>query len=272
MKILLCTDGSPDAAQAVRFGMQLARGSTDPIALLSVIEGRQEIEHLRETLKTLGAELGVTGAACETKVRHGHAAERILDEVEAWQADIVVIGQAGRRGLTRFVVGSTATRVMQHATCSVLLVKGAHVEVKKILVCTAGGEPGLRDVAMAGKVAERTGAAVTVLHIMSQVPLPKDAYPPDLRTAEDLIARHTREGIHLQAALNILGPHVADRRPKVRHGFVIDEILAEAQEGDYDLLIIGAHVARGLSRWLLDNVTARLLEETQLPVLVVREK
>jgi nucleotide-binding universal stress UspA family protein len=72
--------------------------------------------------------------------------------------------------------------------------------------------------------------------------------------------------------LNILGPHVADRRPKVRHGFVIDEILAEAQEGDYDLLIIGAHVARGLSRWLLDNVTARLLEETQLPVLVVREK
>jgi nucleotide-binding universal stress UspA family protein len=206
-------------------------------------------------------------------VRYGHAAEQILDEAEDWQADIVVIGQAGRRGLTRFMMGSTAARVVQHATCSVLLVKGGRAELKKILVCTAGGEPGLRDVALAGHVAGRTGAAITILHVMSQMPLSENAYLPDLRaSAEDLMARQTREGVHLQAALQLLGLPTIDRAVKVRHGFVIDEILAEVQEGDYDLLVVGAHVARGLSRWLLDNVTARLLEETHLPVLVVRER
>ena len=57
---------------------------------------------------------------------------------------------------------------------------------------------------------------------------------------------------------------------KVRHGFVVDEILAELREGDYDLLVVGAHVARGLNRFLLDDVTAHLIEEATTPVLVVR--
>jgi nucleotide-binding universal stress UspA family protein len=56
----------------------------------------------------------------------------------------------------------------------------------------------------------------------------------------------------------------------VRHGLVVDEIAAEARDGDYDLLVIGANTARGLSRWLLDDVTAHVLDEVQLPVLVVR--
>ncbi len=273
MKILLCTDGSPAAERAVRFGMLLARDSQEPIELLGVIEDRQDTDRIRAAMDTLGAELQMIGAVCEAKVGHGHAAEQILDEAEAWQANIIVIGQAGRRGLTRFIVGSTAMRVVQHAMCSVLLVKGERANVKKILVCTAGGEPGLRAVALAGWVAERARAAVTILHVMSQVPLSKDAYLPDLQAnAEDLIARRTREGIHLQAALETLESHVVNRTAKVRHGFIIDEILAELHEGNYDLLVVGAHLARGLSRWLLDDVTARLLEETPLPVLVVRER
>ena len=63
------------------------------------------------------------------------------------------------------------------------------------------------DVAMAGHVAQHARAAVTVLHVMSQVPLSNEAYLPDLAgDADDLIARHTREGLHLEAALNNLGP------------------------------------------------------------------
>jgi len=147
-------------------------------------------------------------------------------------------------------------------------VKGHRPALKKILACTAGGEPGLRDVAAAGQAAVASGARVTVLHVMSQVPLTEHAYLPDLTaTAEDLIARQTREGVHLRSALDQLqGRGTA----KVRHGFVVDEILAEVREGDYDLLVVGAHRARGLTRWLLDDVTAHLIEDSPVPVLVVR--
>lgn len=273
MKILLCTDGSADAARAARFGLRLARRGIDSLQLLGVIEDHDDAERLiRNALETLGAELHAAGVEYEPKTRRGHAAEQILDEAAEWQADLIVIGQLGRRGLTRFIMGGTATRIVQYARCSVLLVKGQRSALQKILVCTAGGEPGLRDVEVAGQLAAQTQAAVTVLHVMSQVALTEKTYLPELEAlADDLIAQHTREGLHLETALNTLKSAGVSCAVKVRHGLVVDEIVAEARDGNYDLLVIGAHLARGLTRWLLDDVTAHVLEETQLPVLVVRD-
>src|SRR5512143_2161200 len=114
MKILLCTDGSADAAQAARFGLRLARRSSDSLRLLGVIEDHAGAEQLiREALETLGTELHLIGVEYETKMRRGHAAEQILDEAAEWQADLIVIGQLGSRGLTRFIMCGTATRIVQ---------------------------------------------------------------------------------------------------------------------------------------------------------------
>jgi nucleotide-binding universal stress UspA family protein len=272
MKILLCTDGSSDALQAARFGLRLARRGSDTLRLLGVIEDHDEAERLiQNALQALGAEIDPIGLAYEAKIRRGHAAEQILDEAADWQADLIVIGHLGRRGLTRFIMGGTATRIVQYARCSVLLVKGQPSAVQNILVGTGGGEPGLRDVKVAGQLAAPAQAAVTVLHVMSQVALTEKAYQPDLEAPADvLMARHTREGVHLAAALQTLRAMGVSCAAKVRHGLVVDEITAEARDGRYDLLVIGAHLARGLSRWLLDDVTAHVLEETLLPVLVVR--
>ena len=274
MRVLLCTDGSLAAAQAVRFGARLARGVAETVELLGVIEDHADAEKsIATALEMLGAELRTIGVSYTTRVRRGHAAEQILDEAEEWKADLVVIGQLGRRGLTRFILGGTATRIVQYAKCSVLLVRGQRTDLKKVLVCTAGGEPGLRDVALAGQVASLTQATVTVLHVMSQIALTEKGYQPDLEArAKDLIARQTPEGVHLQAALDLLQAQNVTGRAKVRHGLVVDEIVAEAREGDYDLLAIGAHLAQGLSRWLLDDVTRHLLEAIQRPMLVVRDR
>jgi nucleotide-binding universal stress UspA family protein len=270
MKLLLCSDGSPAAAQAARFGMEIARGSNELVELISVVEHPRDADKLRSNLEALGHEIEAIGAQCSIKLRHGHAAEQILDEAAEWNADLIVLGRAGQRGLTRFLMGATAHRIIQYARCSVLLHKGDQLTLKKILACTAGSDPGLRDVDMAGQVAEQTQAEVTVLHVMSQVALSDKAYLPDLAaSAEELIERQTREGQHLKAAIEKLIARSVNGRPKVRHGFVVDEILAEVREGHYDLLVVGAHSAHGLTHWLLDDVTADLLEETNLPVLVV---
>ncbi len=273
MRILLCTDGSPEAAEAVRFGLQLAHDAQQPLELLGVVEQRVEVDAMRAALEDLGAELKTIGAQCETKVRHGRAAEQILAEAEAWRAELIVVGQLGWRGLTRFLMGTTAARILHYADCSVLLYKGHRSELRNILVCTAGGEQGLRDVAHAGRFAQYARAAVTVLHVMSQVPLNDRAYLPDLAAgADELITRQTREGLHLKAALAKLRETAPDspRWVKVRHGFVVDEILAELREGSYDLLVAGAHTARGFNRWLLDDVTAHLVAESPTSVLVVK--
>ena len=59
-------------------------------------------------------------------------------------------------------------------------------------------------------------------------------------------------------------------KPLVVHGLVVDEILSEARKGDYDLIVIGAHVEKNLRRFLLENLARRILKQSDRPVLVVK--
>ncbi|MBC8449834.1 MAG: universal stress protein, partial [Chloroflexi bacterium] len=59
-------------------------------------------------------------------------------------------------------------------------------------------------------------------------------------------------------------------RAVARHGLVRDEIIAEAREGQYDLLVIGAHVTPGLNARLVDDLSTDILLTANRSVLVVR--
>lgn len=53
-----------------------------------------------------------------------HVSDILADTAQGWQADLLVLGTHGRRGLERYFVGSVAERVVRRASCSVLLVRG----------------------------------------------------------------------------------------------------------------------------------------------------
>jgi len=50
----------------------------------------------------------------------------------------------------------------------------------------------------------------------------------------------------------------------------VDEILSEAKDGGYDLVVIGAHVASGLERFMLTDATEQIVLGCDRPVLVVK--
>jgi len=47
----------------------------------------------------------------------------VLDQAQAWPADLIVLGSHGRRGLDRFLMGSVAESVATHAPCSVEVIR-----------------------------------------------------------------------------------------------------------------------------------------------------
>lgn len=53
----------------------------------------------------------------------GHAPSTILDEAEAWSADLIVVGSHGYRGFKRFLLGSVAQALASHARCSVAIMR-----------------------------------------------------------------------------------------------------------------------------------------------------
>jgi nucleotide-binding universal stress UspA family protein len=82
------------------------------------VEGAAE-ERLRELAEPLASE----GLSVRTVAREGYPPEVIVGEAEAIGADLIALGTHGRSGLTHLLLGSTAERVVQHASCPVLTVR-----------------------------------------------------------------------------------------------------------------------------------------------------
>jgi nucleotide-binding universal stress UspA family protein len=271
MNILMCTDGSRHASAALRFGSLIAREVKQQVTLLGVIEHASEERRVTRMVERVSKALRQEVPHVKARIRHGHAAEEILRETEENEYDLVVVGSRGRKGITRFLLGSTAARLARYCPVSVMIVKGKPRRLNRILVCTGGAESGERDTETATRIAALTGASVTVLHVMSQLPLSLECELDDLECApENLLDTNAREAVHLRKDLSILENLHVPATAKVRHGLVVDEILAEASEGDYDLIVIGAHVASGLQRFMLTDTTEQILLECERPVLVVR--
>lgn len=270
MKILLCTNGSSHTVRALDLGTRVARAAASSVDILAVV-GRDQEERVHQLAEASAADLEVAGIPVTIHRRTGRIAEEVVNQAQATPYDLVVIGSQGRRGVVRLLLGSVALRVARHAPASVMVVKGHARDLKRFLVCSSAGPVSRHTVQFAGRLARTLGASVTLLHVMSQLPLAEDAAPDDLEaSAEELIRRNSREGIHLTQMLGLLAEEGQAGRAVVRHGLVRDEIIAETREGRYDLLVTGAHVTPGLNARLVNDLSADVLLAANCPVLIVR--
>jgi len=142
-KIIVGTDGSETATQAVRQAVELARLHNASLAIVSAYEPvpahrlreerlqspediqwaigpREEVEGTLEAAAELAKQAGVSH---ELHARQGDAAAAILDVAEEVGADLIVVGNKGMTGARRFLLGSVPNRVSHHAPCSVLIVR-----------------------------------------------------------------------------------------------------------------------------------------------------
>jgi nucleotide-binding universal stress UspA family protein len=270
--MLLCTNGSAHSARAMELGVRIARRAATAVDILTVAERNHE-EEARQIAQAATDDLAAAEIPVNVRQRTGRLADQVVLQAQSEPYDLVVIGSRGRRGLVRLVLGSVALHVTGHAPASVLVVKGRARELKRFLVCSSAGPTSEHTVQFAGRLAQALDASVTLLHVMSQLPLSEDAVPDDLlASAEELIDRGSREGVHLNQMLDLLRVQgqAGRARAVVRHGLVCDEIMAEAREGRYDLLVTGAHVTPGLNARLVDDLSTDVLLAANRPVLVVR--
>ncbi len=274
MRLLIATSGGVPSQAALRFGALLAKRATTKPTVLAVI--KQESDRSRtDAILDAARELVVPEAGnVDTRVRVGHPAEEIVSEAEEGEYDVVVIGDKEHRGLvTRFFLGSTAVRVVEHAPCPVIIVKGKIAPVRRILVCDSGapGSELLRRFCEQFRGLVRPDDEATVLHVMSQIEAGRGVDYHGLGAdAARLIAEGTPEGKLLERSAGMLGRLCLRARPLVRHGLVVEEILSEASEGDYDLVVIGPHSGSGWRRVLLDDIAHEIVVRVDRPVLVVR--
>ena len=138
MRILLAVDGSKfseAAAQAViaRYRVRELEvrvfHAAEPPTLFTAPEMAEYIppEESVQEAKALVAKtadaLRSAGINVTTDIVQGDPKTLIIENAEAWGADLIVLGSHGRRGLKRFLLGSVSETVMRHAHCSVEIVR-----------------------------------------------------------------------------------------------------------------------------------------------------
>jgi len=141
--IVVGTDGSDTARQAVRQAIELARSAGARIELVSAYEPvsdarlRQDSIQVPEDLQWMinpradvqamleeaAAEIRAGGVQVEVFARQGDPADAILDVAEERGSDLIVVGNKGMTGAKRFLLGSVPNKVSHHAPCSVLIIR-----------------------------------------------------------------------------------------------------------------------------------------------------
>ena len=138
-KILLPLDGSRFSEESLPYAIELAQKfeaeillvwALHPIVIMSdygaasyqaiaTMEEAEAKNYLAQQKKSLREK----GLVVETRIIEGPVADAIIDLSGQEDIDLVVMSTHGRSGLSRWVYGSVATKVLQHAQCPVFLVR-----------------------------------------------------------------------------------------------------------------------------------------------------
>ena len=141
--IVVGTDGSETAKEAVRQAVDLAKAVGAKVQLVSAYEPvsgqrireerqqapddvqwsinpREDVDATLEDAAGIAAEAGVDA---ERFARQGDPADAILDVAEETKADLIIVGNKGMTGARRFLLGSVPNKVSHHAPCSVLIIR-----------------------------------------------------------------------------------------------------------------------------------------------------
>jgi nucleotide-binding universal stress UspA family protein len=142
--IVVGTDGSETASEAVRQAAQLAARLGARVHLVCVYEpvpsdrdaaaGDVDVhsesgwvlrprEAVDATLANAAAVFAAAGVPVDSYAQRGDPADAILDVAEERGADLIIVGNRGTAGAKRFLLGSVPNRISHHAPCAVLIIR-----------------------------------------------------------------------------------------------------------------------------------------------------
>lgn len=142
-RIMAAIDGSDTAERGLNEAIALAKDQNARLAIVYVIDlvvifefgepavsyresarefARKTIEHARNTARAAGIEPEIQSP--EIYTTGYHVADTIAQHAQGWNADLLVVGTHGRRGVSRLLLGSVAERIVRMAPCALLLVRG----------------------------------------------------------------------------------------------------------------------------------------------------
>lgn len=250
------------------------------VILLHVVGNAKERSKGEAVMAEAANQLAPYISSLTTKLLIGEETTEIIHEVcmprDQPCYDLLIMGWRQKPNLLRPLIRSATEKILNSVTCPIIVVKEEVHPLQRILICDSGVEDQPLPELMATCLPQLMpkDLEVTILHVMSQIGIHPTTPAWQLRAnAEDLIQAHTPEGEVLTRDARLLNSLGIKPQLKIRHGFVVEEILTEAKEGGYDLVVLGAHEPiGGIPSLLLEDQAHPVIKATNLPVLLFHRR
>ncbi|SFS11846.1 Nucleotide-binding universal stress protein, UspA family [Halomicrobium zhouii] len=283
--ILLPFDGSDGAAAALHHAAEIAHWSDATIHVLFVADttrdsvtvvenqavdvlvqkGEAVVEDAEKTLHTLGSD-------SESDVVQGNPAPMIVEYAERYDHDLIVLPTHGRKGVSRYLLGSVTEKVVRLASVPVLTVR-MHADeqltfpYENILVPTDGSDDAARAAEYAISLASALDATVHALSVVKEGPLGVDVRSSKGSQDRERAATDAVEDVVTRA-------EAVGVRNTVRHierGSPVRKILDTIDSNEINAVVMGTTGRRGTERILLGSVTEKTVRSAPVPVITVSD-
>ncbi len=296
-RILVPLDGSKTAEQALPYARYLAQGLSVPIELLAAVDTEsfsahgeidkthpvimvqeEEVERAESYLQSIAGNL--SGLMVTRSVKRGYAGELIIDEASKDEGILITMATHGRSGLRRWLLGSTAEKVLRGAANPVLLVRANEkaenlvaASFKTVIVPLDGSrlaESILPSVVALAKALSLDVVLIRAFRIPANMYAGGEGYygidlDNDRKEFEAEARDYLKEKQHELTALGVSRVSMA-----CPEGFSADEIIALGQKTDGALIAMCTHGRSGVTRWAMGSVTETVLRHASAPVLCSR--
>jgi nucleotide-binding universal stress UspA family protein len=286
MKVLIATDGSKNAEDAVRFlrtiaspnweyklvavQMSVVVGMYDEMTHSMLLEG--ETERTKRALERCAGILKEAGITTEIEQGLGHAGDEIVRMAGDWKAELIVVGAKGHSTIERVLLGSTSDFVATHASCSVLVVRPSAVfnagevgTIGKLLIPFDDCDAARTALVKVGRYFHSTKAHVELYHVIERPALHDETVRFDPAWAESIKVKMEESKVGL-------GTELADNATtKVEEaGYISEKICERLHDENFDLVAIGERGRSTISRIFLGSNSRYVLRHSPCSVLLVR--
>lgn len=270
-EILIATDGSKVSEEMVDFAMDFTSALESEAFVVYVSDappkedgsgqdaGRSAIEYAVRKAKERNVPVS-------SEIIHGIPAVDIVNKANEIGARAIIMGSLGRTGISRFLIGSVAERVIKLAYGPVIIVRksqrGTGFGLERMLIATDGSEANKSAVRTGLRLASRLKMEVTAVSVNDTREASGTKFSETWALTKDMgksaVADVVRQGHELGVDVE---PLITDGVPHVE----ISELSA-----DYDLVVIGSLGKSGISQLRVGSVAERVVRHSKCPVMVVR--
>jgi nucleotide-binding universal stress UspA family protein len=269
--LMIFTNGYEGTWASIEYGAWLARGMQANLTLIGVMESNDRDHPVEEIFGRAVSLFKENNLDYSLDLENGNVEETIANPSYAGADQLLIFGPFGRSQFRRMVIGNSFRHIMAAVSAPILYVPVSRIPLRQALICIGGLGYTVTAEHLGLRVAQMNAASVTLLAVVPPINID---YPEarkirdnwqHLADTDTLTGRSLREGLENARKAGI------ETKIKIRHGNIVEQILAESKENTYDLICMGSQFsAHGLRQLYSPNITADVAETGQCPILTAR--